>query len=142
VDVVKLTPADYERVVNLWLRVGLTFRPQGRDSQEAFAQQLQSGVQTILGMDDEGKLIGVVVATHDSRKGWINRLTIDPDYQRQNLGSQLLEAAEQHLHETGIEVIAALIFETNTASIATFEKAGYSSLPGLLYFSKRPNWEA
>jgi GNAT superfamily N-acetyltransferase len=141
-DLVCLVAADYPRIVALWRRAGLSIRLHGRDSQEAFASQLASGIQVVLGLEERGELVGVIVVTHDSRKGWLNRLAIDPPYRRQGLGLRLILAAEEHLRGQGIQVIAALIEDWNEASLALFTKAGYADYPGIHYLSKRPGPEA
>ncbi len=97
-------------------------------------------MQTILGLEIEGRLVGAVVATHDSRKGWINRLAIDPAYRRQGYGMQLLQAAEEVLREQGMQIIAALIESDNPVSLDLFQKAGYVEIDtGMHYLSKRDN---
>jgi ribosomal protein S18 acetylase RimI-like enzyme len=116
-----------------------SFPTCGRDSQDAFAQQLASGVQIVLAYQEGDELIGVLVVTHDSRKGWINRLAVDPSWQHQGIGLRLIRAAEEYLHEQGIQVIAVLIDRDNERSIATFRQAGYNLEPDVLYLSKRPN---
>jgi ribosomal protein S18 acetylase RimI-like enzyme len=126
-------------MVELWQRANLPFRSGGRDSQDAFAQQLASGVQIVLAYQEGDELIGVLVVTHDSRKGWINRLAVDPSWQHQGIGLRLIRAAEEYLHEQGIQVIAVLIDRDNERSIATFRQAGYNLEPDVLYLSKRPN---
>lgn len=81
-----LTVADYDTVIELWQRSGLsTVRPTGRDGRSEFAKQLDHG-QIVIGLEDDRKLIGVVVATNDTRKGWINRLAIDPEDRRAAIG--------------------------------------------------------
>lgn len=133
---------DYDALLALWRRAGLhSLRPQGRDSRAALAQQLASGVQTILGLEHDGQLVGAVIATHDSRKGWINRLAVDPAYRRRGYGARLIAAAEEALRERDIHVIAALIEPGNTASLALFRKAGYAEMP-VHYLSKRDCVEA
>lgn len=133
----RLTVADYDAVIALWQRAGLpSIRPEGRDSRAAFARQLAQG-QIVLGLEESGKLIGCVVATHDTRKGWINRLAIDPDYRRQGHGARLIRAAEDALREQGMTVLAALIEDWNDASLALFEKAGYRVNREVIYVSKR-----
>jgi GNAT superfamily N-acetyltransferase len=113
--------SDYERVIALWGAAGLSHKPNGRDTREAFAQQLASGLQTVIGVETEaGELVGVVLTTHDGRKGWINRLAVHPDYRRQ-----------------GIEIFAAMVEPGNNESVALFAAAGYADWPGLHYFSKR-----
>jgi GNAT superfamily N-acetyltransferase len=141
-DPIYLAAADYPRIVALWQRAGLSIRPRGRDSQEAFAGQLAGGIQVVLGLEQGDALVGVIVVTHDSRKGWLNRLAIDPSHRRQGLGLKLIRAAEEHLHGQGIQVIAALIEDWNAASLSLFAKAGYVDFPGIHYLSKRPGPEA
>mgnify|MGYP006312689819 CR=1 FL=1 len=134
-----LNVADYEEMMALWRRSGLhSLRPEGRDSQAEIARQLESGVQTILGLESDAQLIGIVVATHDSRKGWINRLAVDPAYRRQGHAKRLVEAAERVLRAQGMRVIAALIENDNLTSLNLFQEAGYVEIdPEMHYVTKR-----
>jgi N-acetylglutamate synthase len=133
----RLTIDDYEAMLALWQRAGLhSIRPEGRDSRSEFGKQFAGG-QIAIGLEEDGQLIGVVIATHDTRKGWINRLAIDPDQRRKGYGEQLVYAAEDALHEAGMHLIAAFIEEDNTASLTLFEKLGYAAHPKIVYVSKR-----
>ena len=138
-----LTLADYDRWMAIWQEAGLhSIRPRGRDSCQAFARQLDSGTHTMLGLELSGGLIGVVLATHDGRKGWINRLAIRPEYRRHGYAARLVAEAERVLHAQGISIIAALIETGNDASLTLFRKLGYSELPGgIHYVSKRDSAE-
>jgi ribosomal protein S18 acetylase RimI-like enzyme len=135
---------DYDRLLALWQEAGLhSLRPHGRDSREALARQLCTGVQTVLGLEVDGQLVGAVVATHDSRKGWINRLAVAPPFRRLGYGRQLIAAAEKVLRDQGMEVIAALVESDNPASLALFQQAGYTEIePGIHYLAKRESDEA
>jgi ribosomal protein S18 acetylase RimI-like enzyme len=136
----RLTIDDYEAVIDLWQRSGLpSIRPIGRDSREEFAKQNEQG-QIVIGLEDGRKLIGVVVAT-SARKGWINRLAIDPAQQRKGYGAQLIHAAEAALREAGLKVMAALIEDYNDASLALFEREGYKVHTDIYYVSKRDSEE-
>jgi ribosomal protein S18 acetylase RimI-like enzyme len=129
-------------VLALWQRAGLhSIRPEGRDSRAGFEKQLAGG-QIVLGLEEDGRLVGVVLATNDTRKGWINRLAIDPAYRRKGYGEQLVQAAEDALREAGMHLIAAFIEEGNTASLALFKKLGYAAHPNIYYVSKRDSNEA
>jgi ribosomal protein S18 acetylase RimI-like enzyme len=134
-----LTIDDYDRLLALWQRAGLrSLRLDGRDSRSALERQLASGVETVLGLEIDDRLVGAVIATHDSRKGWINRLVVDPAYRRRGYGSNLVEAAEALLHTQGMHVIAALVEHDNPDSLALFRKAGYGELDGgIHYLTKR-----
>jgi ribosomal protein S18 acetylase RimI-like enzyme len=142
---------DYDAIMDLWQRSGLSaLRPNGRDSRDAFSRQLQSGTtslgadgcQVALGILKDNQLIGAVIATHDGRKGWINRLAIDPKHRRKGLATQLVAAAEETLKAQGIRVIAALIEQENEASLALFQQIGYRLHDDICYLSKRDSAEA
>ncbi|MBN1678759.1 MAG: GNAT family N-acetyltransferase [Anaerolineae bacterium] len=135
--VVTLSVDDYEAIIALWQDAGLSIRPTGRDSREQVIWQLANSAQTLLGVRDGDRLIGVVVVTNDGRKGWINRLAVHPAYRRQGVAQCLIEAAEHVLHEQGMQIIAALIEGWNKASLALFEQVGYISAPDVCYVSKR-----
>ena len=133
---------DYGDLLDLWKRAGLhSLKPRGRDSVEAVSRQLASGVQTMLGLKVDGRLVGAVVATHDSRKGWINRLAVDPAYRRRGYGARLVQAAEDVLRGQGIRIIAALVEGDNRPSLALFERCGYAVSSGIHYVSKRESDE-
>lgn len=130
---------DYDALLTLWRRAGLhSLKPQGRDSRAGLTQQLASGVQTLLGLEVDGQLVGAVVATHDSRKGWINRLVVAPSHRRRGYAARLIAAAEEALREQGMRVIAALVESDNPVSLALFQKAGYAEIDaGIHYLTKR-----
>jgi ribosomal protein S18 acetylase RimI-like enzyme len=137
-----LGASDFERIMALWQAAGLHIRPRGRDSRPEFERQMAGGTQTALGVeDDEGNLIGVVLATHDGRKGWINRLAVHPDHRRRGIGLALIEAAEVVLREQGMRIIAATIEPDNEASLALLRAAGYAEWEGIHYMSKRDSDE-
>ena len=138
----RLTIDDHASILTLWRRAGLhSIRPEGRDSRSEFAKQLAGG-QIAIGLEEDGKLIGVVLATNDTRKGWINRLAIDPDYRRKGYGEQLVQAAEEALHKAGMHLMAAFIEEGNDASLILFEKLGYAMHQNIYYVSKRDSADA
>ena len=135
-----LTPDDHDVILALWQRAGLSRRPQGRDSREAFAKQLAGGA-FVLGLEEGGKLVACAVITDDTRKGWINRLAVDPDYRRRGLAVRLIEAAEQALRAKGIHVFAALIRRDNVPSQSLFQHEGYKQLD-IVVVTKRDDEDA
>lgn len=140
---VRLSDDDYDEICTLWKLAGLSIRSVGRDSQQAFQTQLTSGNQVAFGLRNaQNQLIGVALATHDSRKGWINRLAVHPDYQRQGFAAQLIETCEAHFKQLGIPITAALVEAENAASLALFQREGYHLHRDVFYLSKRANDEA
>jgi len=137
IEACDLGESDYEEVLDLWKRAGLSIREEGRDSPDAFARSMGWGVQRVAGLRAGDRLVAVAVLTHDGRKGWINRLAVDPAYRRRGLARRLIAEAERWFtQEVGLEVWAALIEGDNTASQALFEGLGYGR-HDLAYVSKR-----
>jgi len=131
-----LTVDDYDAIIRLWKEAGLeSVRVQGRDSHDAFATQLAAG-QRVIGLEDAGQLIGAVLVTHDTRKGWINRLAIHPDHRRKGYATELIAAAERELREMGFQIFAVLIEADNNVSQELFAQEGYKA-HGIVYMSKR-----
>ena len=128
---------DYDALIALWQRAGLQHRPKGRDSFESMKDEFQRMETGFLGMFDGDKLIGSIIATSDGRRGWLNRLAIDPDYRGRGLAGKLIAEGEQFIFNLGIKIISCLIEEENSPSITAFTKAGYVVHPDILYLSKR-----
>ncbi|MGE5340658.1 MAG: GNAT family N-acetyltransferase [Candidatus Omnitrophota bacterium] len=139
VKIRRFTMDDYDAVIELWLMCGLPAKPMGRDSKERIEAELNKKIAHFLIAELNERIIGTVLATHDGRKGWINRLSVHPEYQRQGLAHRLLNEAETILHHLGIEIIACLIENDNPNSMNFFQKFGYIKHNDITYFSKRKN---
>lgn len=133
--------ADYPAVRELWLASGLGDRLHGRlgvrDSEAEFVKQLEHFPRTYLLAEDDGRVVGVVLGTHDQRKGWINRLAVHPDCRRWGIGRKLVEACEQALFAEGLGIVSALVEKDNSASAELFADAGYAADVPVQYFRKK-----
>ena len=133
----KLTISDYDEMIELWERSSLPFKPKGRDSRQAITLQMNKNPDLFLGAFEGRVLVGTVVGSYDGRKGWINRLAVDPEHRRQGIAQHLIARVEGALREKGARIICALVEESNLESISLFEKLGYVTDRGILYLSKR-----
>jgi ribosomal protein S18 acetylase RimI-like enzyme len=141
IDIHPLNADGYDAIFEVWTASGLRISPTGRESRESFEMQMVGGHQTCFGAVIDGKLVGVVLATHDGRKGWINRLAVLPDYRRYGVAAKLVETAERSLYGIGLTVVAALVEHENEASLELFKKQGYR-VHNVYYVSKRENPDA
>lgn len=128
---------DYNRVMELWTEGGLPLKPAGRDSRENIAKQLRQPNVLFLVAEEGSRVIGTVLATHDGRKGWINRLAVDVSLRKKGIGARLVREGERWLASRGMDILACLIEDDNTVSMAVFEKLGYKKHPEIIYFAKR-----
>ena len=132
-----MTIDDYDALVRLWQEGGLPYRPEGRDRRERMARELAGSCSLFLAAEEDGRLVGAILGTHDGRKGWINRLVVASSHRRQGVAAALVREVEGRLAELGIEVIACLIENWNHDSIQFFEATGYVYDEEVLYYSKR-----
>ncbi|HMF32057.1 MAG TPA: GNAT family N-acetyltransferase [Candidatus Lokiarchaeia archaeon] len=142
IELVILSIDDYDEIVALWERAQLKIRPLGRDSKVQIQQQLESQLVWFIGARCGESLVGVVMPSHDSRRGWINRLAVDPDYRQQGIGEALLCEAQDQLRARGLDVIAATIERWNAPSLGLVRKCGFVVDEEVLYASSRTNPDA
>jgi ribosomal protein S18 acetylase RimI-like enzyme len=127
---------DYRSIVDLWTRAALPFRPRGRDSQKAIAVQMAANPQFFIGAFEGNRLVGVVIVCGDTRKGWINRLAVDPECRHRGVAKRLIAESEKALRRQGVRIFCALIDEDNAVSKSLFEACGYEEHRDIVYFSK------
>jgi len=132
-----LSLEDYGKVVELWKRSGLKYKPVGRDSERAISEQMIKQPNMFLGAFDGERLVGIAMLTDDGRKGWINRLAVDPEYQRRGVAAEIIKRAEETFRSRGIFLFAALVEDWNIPSQNLFKKLGYKKHDDIYYFSKR-----
>lgn len=130
------TAADYDQIVEVWASGGLPVRLQGREGEEAFCRQLERFPTLYLVAVDGDRVVGVVLGTHDERKGWINRLAVLPAYQRRGIAAALLTACDAAFQAVGIEIVAALVEPENTPSRALLGQSGYRADVPVKYYRK------
>lgn len=130
---------DYGRVMELWAAGALPLKPEGRDSRANIARQiaLPNVLFLIARAGPGGRIVGTVLATHDGRKGWINRLAVDAAMRRRGIGARLVREAEAWLDAEGMDILACLIESDNPVSMKVFETLGYTKHQDIIYFAKR-----
>ena len=132
-----LTIDDYDGLRDLWQEAGLPYRPNGRDTRENIASQMRSDCSIYLVAEEDGRMVGAVLGTHDGRKGWINRLAVVPDQRKRGIAAMLVRAVEQRLIDLGIEIFACQIEDWNEPSMTVFDHLGYTRHDDIIYFTKR-----
>jgi len=137
----RLTIDDYEEMTALWSRAGLPFKPMGRDSRTAIANEMRANPGFFSGAFEGHSLVGVAVLSCDVRKGWINRLAVDPNYRRRGVAKTLINESEKTFRKRGIKIFCALIEDYNDASKKLFRDCGYVEHHDIIYFSKRDSDE-
>ncbi len=136
-EVRKARMEDYCGIIALWTRSGLSYRPAGRDSRENLEREMEDPEVDILVALDGDRIIGSVIGTNDGRKGWVNRLAVDPDHRSRGVAKELVERVEECFRSRHLNVFCCLINAENEPSQSLFERIGYDRHGEVVYFSKK-----
>jgi GNAT superfamily N-acetyltransferase len=141
IDIRSLSGESPERILDLWRRAGLPHRPRGRDHPDALREEVRRNADIALGAYVDDRLVGTVLGTDDGRKGWVNRLAVDPDYRGRGIATRLLSEVEAALRRRGRRIIATLVEDWNTESLRFFRRRGYHLHEDIHYLTKRESEE-
>jgi ribosomal protein S18 acetylase RimI-like enzyme len=127
------TTGDFAAATALWEICGL--HPSRSDTAERLADVSRRNPGLFLLAFDDDRLVGTVMALWDGRRGWINRLAVNPARRHSGLGRFLLGLVETRLRERGCDKVNLLIEADNEPVAAFYAAAGYSRDP-LIFMEK------
>ncbi|MGD0852660.1 MAG: GNAT family acetyltransferase [Acidimicrobiales bacterium] len=122
-EATELSTGDEASVVSLWEEVGLT-RPWN-DASADFHRALTGPSSTILGLNDDGELIGTVMVGSDGHRGWVYYLAVRESRRGQGHGRMLMAAAEEWLREHGAVKVQLMVRNENEPVLEFYAAAGY-----------------
>jgi ribosomal protein S18 acetylase RimI-like enzyme len=79
----------------------------------------------IIATDNEGRVIGSVIATWDGWRGSIYRLVVAPSHRRRGLGGRLLAEAEERLRNADAVRVQAIVVETDAQACGFWRASGW-----------------
>lgn len=135
-DVRVMTIDDYERVYNLWIHTPGMGLNTTDDSRAGIEKYLKRNPSTCFVAEDCGAIIGVILAGHDGRRGFIHHTAVLPQYRNAGIGKQLVECAMNALDAEGITKVALVAFSQNQIGNAFWEKMGFTRREDLTYRNK------
>ena len=131
-----MTIEDYEKVYHLWLSCEGMGLNNLDDSKDGIARYLDRNPDTCLVAEESDEVIGVIIAGHDGRRGFIYHTAVNPNYRNQGIATKLVEAAMDALKANGINKVALVVFDRNKDGNAFWEKVGFTVREDLVYRNK------
>lgn len=128
-----MRPEDYDAVYPLWLGCTGMGLNDVDDSREGIGRYLRRNPETCFVAEDDGAIVGAVLAGHDGRRGHINHLAVASAYRRRGLGRALVETALDALSRQGITKVNLTVFDANAEGNAFWERLGFTTRPDLIY---------
>lgn len=131
-----MTINDYEAVYALWMSCTGMGLNNLDDSEEGIGRFLQRNPDTCFVAVDEDRIVGVIIAGNDGRRGYIYHTAVNPEYRKQGIGAALVESAMNVLKDCGINKVALVVFDRNEGGNAFWEKQGFTAREDLVYRNK------
>ena len=114
------TDHDQGPVSRLWEETGL-----GRTEDREWAALVAAPSATVFVAEEEGRLVGAAVASYDGWRAYIYHVAVAPEFRRQGLGRDLMQAAQRYLSDRQARRAFVMVNEANAAGLALASLAGF-----------------
>ena len=131
-----MTLSDYDGVYQLWLNtpgMGLNTTDDSREGIEKFLKR--NPTTSFVALHDDS-IVGVIMAGHDGRRGYIYHIAVLPEYRGRGIAEQLAEHAMAALDREGISKAALVAFKSNDIGNGFWEHIGFTEREDLVYRNK------
>lgn len=125
--------SDYQSIYNLWENTsGMGLR--SLDDSEAGIKRflLRNPKTNFVAVVDE-KIVGVIMAGNDGRRGYIYHLAVQNEYRRRGIASALVKECLMALRTEEINKAALVVFSDNKSGNHFWKKLGFIERDDLVY---------
>lgn len=119
-----MTIADYDAAYSLWLKVeGMSLGASDTREQISRFLDRNPGLSFVCETDD--RIVGTILCSHDSRRGYVYHLAVDAAYRRKGVGSSLLRICTALLAQQGVLKCTILVYRNNDEGRRFWEQMGW-----------------
>jgi ribosomal protein S18 acetylase RimI-like enzyme len=126
--------ADAAGVLSLWLDADA--EPTHTDNVASITALTSRDPAALIVAENEGRIVGSIIAGWDGWRGSVYRLAVAPGYRRRGLGRQLLDAAENRLATIGARRLQATVVGTDQRATGFWRASGWEQQADRLRFVK------
>ena len=131
-----MTLSDYDSVYQLWHSTPGMGLNTTDDSREGIEKYLKRNPTTSFVAEQDGRIVGVIMAGHDGRRGYIYHTAVLLEYRGQGIAEKLVEHAIAALDKKGISKAALVVFKSNDIGNGFWEHIGFTEREDLVYRNK------
>lgn len=132
----KMKIDDYDEIYSVWTACSGMGLNSVDDTKEGIAKLLERNPETCFVAKENNKVIGAIMVGNDGRRGYIYHTAVHPRYQKQGVGTALVETAVESLKSLGITKVNLVVFARNKSGNAFWEKIGFTTREDLVYRNK------
>jgi ribosomal protein S18 acetylase RimI-like enzyme len=119
------SPLYETAVIELWLKCNLT-RPWNNTKIDIERKLKVNPELFFLGLIGD-KVVATAMGGYEGHRGWVNYLAVDPLYQRQGLGRQMMVHTEKKLLAMGCPKVNLQIRTSNRSAVVFYQSLGYKT---------------
>ena len=131
-----MTLSDYDSVYQLWYNTPGMGLNTIDDSRKGIEKYLKRNPTTSFVAEQDGRIVGVIMAGHDGRRGYIYHTAVLLEYRGQGIAEKLVEHAIAALDKEGISKAALVVFKSNDIGNGFWEHIGFTEREDLVYRNK------
>ncbi|MFL6513448.1 MAG: GNAT family N-acetyltransferase [Chthoniobacterales bacterium] len=119
---------DYDAAARLWSEAEGVEISEG-DSKKDIAHYLEKNPNLSRTAECAGVLVGVALAGHDGRRGYIYHLAVDPRVHQQGVGRRLVAECLAALAKLGLQRALILVADDNARAQEFWRRCGWEEIP-------------
>jgi ribosomal protein S18 acetylase RimI-like enzyme len=123
------TVADLPAVLEFWKFAAEDTNRADSDSASALERLLERDPSALLLADEDGRIVGSVIAGWDGWRCHLYRFAVHPDRRRRGIGRALLAAAERRFAGFGGHRADAMVLADNVIAHPAWAASGYTPQP-------------
>ena len=136
-----MTIEDYAQVYALWKSIkGFGIRSVD-DSKEHVERFIRRNPTTSFVAEEDGKLVGALLAGHDGRRGCFYHVCVAEAYRSRGIASAMAKAALEALRKEGISKVNLVAFVRNQLGNEFWQGQGWTLREDLNYYDITINKE-
>jgi len=116
-------PTDREALIALWEKVFPDDPPHNKPAQMIEAKAKVDGLMFVA--EDEGRLIGAIMAGYDGHRGWLYEVAVEPEFCRKGVGTKLVKHAVRQLQAIGCVKVNLQVTSTNSQVVDFYTSVGF-----------------
>jgi len=127
---------DYSQVQNLWASMDKGVRLGRSDTPEEIQKKLARDPDLFLVAEEDGQIIGTVIAGYDGRRGLLYHLAVAATFRGRGVGTQLMDEIESRLRSKGCLRCYLMVLADNDEAMRYYEKHGWENMDHVLTYAK------
>ncbi|MBO5177285.1 MAG: GNAT family N-acetyltransferase [Lachnospiraceae bacterium] len=136
VNIRVMTIEDYDGIYDLWINTPGMGLNSTDDNREGIEKYIKRNPTSCFVAEDNDKIVGVIIAGHDGRRGYIYHTAVLPAYRKQEIAKRLVDSVMSALDAEGINKVALVVFKKNELGNGFWENIGFINRDDLVYRNK------